>query len=131
MSAKAPWRGNEMRHFRALVRRIPDETWLARHLLACNATGCRGLERRQWLALLSRARIALDPEYGCSDEQWARIRWLQHGIGWDDRHLENYIKKHGHIDSIRFMTVDIARAVITGMHKILDWQERKQDRGYQ
>jgi len=93
------------------------------------------LTRPQWLSLnlalteLCRPlrRKALepnDPPHGtASDDQWARICFLQIRLGWDDAHRDAYIKKHGHIDYLNWMTVPIARAIITGMEKTLKWKE--------
>jgi hypothetical protein len=140
-----PWTPEELRNFWASAKLTGIDREQVREIVRghYHKSSLRDLTRPEWEHLLvivsqyarPRRRAILsthDPRHGrASDGQWARIRWLQGLLGWTDGQRDAYIRKHGHIDSIRFMTVDIARAVITGMHKILDWQERKQDRGYQ
>lgn len=115
-----PWQDKELRHFWALVRKMPDgSSWLCAKLDDLGRKQLSDLTRNEWLDLLQHVRWGADPHYGqASDEQWSRMKWLQGELDWDDTHLENYIKKFAHIDAVRFLTVPSARGIITGMEKI-------------
>lgn len=141
-STQPPWQGNELRQFWAAAKLAGIGKERVNEIVAGHygKPGIKALTRSEWAHLLivfsqyvrPRRREILsknDPAHGrANDDQWARIRWLQGLLGWTDEHRDAYIKKHGHIDSIRFMSVDTGRAIITGMHKILDWQERQREK---
>ncbi|WP_457571293.1 regulatory protein GemA [Desulfovulcanus sp.] len=60
-----------------------------------------------------------------SCKQWRMIQALRRNLGWTEEELEKYIKKYGHVDSRRFLTVPRARAVINGLIGIEKWQKAK------
>ncbi len=121
-----PFRGKELPHFWALIRKMPEgQTWLRNELKRIGRNALHSLERGQWLSLIYKARFLTDPEYGCSEDEWARIRWLQHQLHWTDDHLENYIKKFGHIDHISWLCTVTARKIMVALQKIIDWQAKK------
>ncbi len=134
-----PWQGKELPHMWAMVRAAKwDKHDFVMQVINTFGTDLRGLSRRDWMSLLhaleslttAERREALrpkDPPHGrTNDGQWEKILVLQKALGWNDEHRDNYIRKHGHIDSVRFMTVPIGRAIITGMEKILTWKEGKE-----
>jgi hypothetical protein len=130
-SDAVPWRAKELRHFWALARKVGanKDDVAAIVLNTYKKHALRELTRPEWMGLIWHFRCAADPGYGCSSEQWDRIKWLQHEIGWDDRHLENYIKKFGHIDHTRFLCGVTARKIIVGLQKIVDYVPAEEEQG--
>ncbi len=140
---QVPWTPTELKGFWAMVKLAGVTMPRLRDIMLDNfgTNHLPSLTRAEWLVLhhsltelcrpLRRAALApKDPAHGrANEDQWSRIRWLQGLLGWNDEHRDNYIKKHGHIDSVRFMTVPIGRAIITGMEKILAWKENKEIQG--
>lgn len=124
-----PWEGKELAHFWALLAKMPDKgrPWLAVQLAARKHVS--ELSRHEWLSVLWNARRAADPGYACGDEQWDRIKWLQHEIGWTDEHLINYILKHAHIDRIEWFTGVAATKVVFALEKIRDYVPKKDRSG--
>jgi hypothetical protein len=59
------------------------------------------------------------------EPSWRRIRWLQRQLAWTDAHLVNYILALTHIDNVRWLSVNRAHAVISGMSKSLTLRERR------
>jgi hypothetical protein len=123
----APWRGKELPHFWALVRKagMGKEDIAGMTAARYKKDRLSDLTRHQWLEMLWHFRRAADPEYACSDEQWERIKWLQHELGWTDAHLENYIKKFGRIDRIEWLCGVTATKIMVALQKIIDWQGRR------
>ncbi|HPP07198.1 MAG TPA: hypothetical protein PLW88_07480 [Syntrophorhabdaceae bacterium] len=64
------------------------------------------------------------------EPSWRYIRFLQRRLGWSDEILAKYIAWHGkkigtNIDNIKWLTVQKAHGVITGMKKILEGKNEK------
>jgi hypothetical protein len=57
-----------------------------------------------------------------SDGQWRHIRWLQRQLCWDDSNLRSYVQKVAKVDHERFLTVRLAKDVITGMRSTLNYR---------
>jgi hypothetical protein len=138
-----PWEGTELKSFWAVCRllhidRTNVDEMIKEHF---GKDHMLDLTRPEWIDLFlavkefarPRRRAALegkDPKHGrASDDQWSRIRWLQGQLGWTDEHRDSYIKQHGGIDNVAWMTVSIGRAVIVGMQKVLTWREEKEQGG--
>lgn len=118
-TTQVPWKGKELRHFWALVRKNGlNAEFVANMTEQRSKKSIKDLTRSEWCEILTTLERRSDPEYGCSDEQWARIKWLQHEVGWTDKHLENYIKKYGHIDRIEWLCSTIAQKIMVAMEKI-------------
>lgn len=123
-----PWESAELRRFWGLARKAGLDTESVRGMLFehYGKTRLHDLTRREFLGAMSALLKKQDMHHGWSSaDQWEKIKWLQRRLGWTDRHLENFIKRHRQIDSIRFLDVPAARDVITAMEKIRRWNESK------
>lgn len=68
-----------------------------------------------------------DDEYppGCSRPQWRKIRWLQRELRWNEQNLRGYIKHVTGLGHERFLDVPTARAVISGLVKVLEHEKKE------
>lgn len=62
---------------------------------------------------------------GCSRPQWRKVRWLQRELHWNDKNLRGYIKHVTGLEHERFLDVPRARAVISGLVKVLEHEKKK------
>ena len=96
-------------------------------LEAAGVSSLKGLSLEEWDALVARLKEKVkdaDCPADCSAESWRRICWLRRGLGWDDEHLDNYIRRQLHIDRIQLHSHG-ARAIIPGLERI-----RRQAKGH-
>jgi hypothetical protein len=62
---------------------------------------------------------------GCSRPQWRKVCWLQRQLHWNDKNLRGYIKHVTGLEHERFLDVPRARAVISGLVKVLEHEKKK------
>ena len=124
--AQRPWRGKELARFWVMIREAGCAADLVPALIDSSCPGkcsLHDLTRTEFIRLLNDLSLRVrrpDPPHGrASGEQWAHIMWLQYQLNWTAEHRDNYLKQVGSIDSIRFLTVPIARAAIIGLRKML------------
>ena len=126
----APWHGKELRRFWLIARERGVSKDGVHLIIEGHYPGKKRLHdltRAEFIFLMNLIYYNGDPLVNMDLEehhgnihagQWSKIRWLQRRLKWSDPHLTNYICKHGRISHVRFMTAQIARAVIVGMGKI-------------
>ncbi len=135
-----PWVGEELKHFWALANHAfgrHEATQRVYDMIAFQLKKDRlhELSRPEFLHILNELRFKagqdLDAIFQGTPMQplWTRIRWLQREMRWSDGRLINYILWHGrkagkNVESIRWLTVDKARAVVIGMQRIKDREGR-------
>lgn len=127
-SRSVPWAPAELRRFWGLARNAGLDTESVRGMLFehFGKISLHDLTRTEFLGAIRALITKQDPAYGrATPFQWARIKWLQHKLGWTDRHMEHYIKKHRMIDSVRFLDAPSARDVITALEKIWRYYGRR------
>jgi hypothetical protein len=135
-----PWRGGELKRFWAMTRAAGIDRETIYKTINCNFRKERlhNLTRTEFIQLMS--FIAKNQKTESKDKHflgtpmeapWRHIRYLQRQLGWSDEDLGHYISWHGkkvgtNIDNVRWLTVEKARAIITGMKKILVGSKSKE-----
>lgn len=134
--ANNPWNGTELKRFWATARSAGLDSGNVYEIIQERYPGRRRLHdltrgefMRLFTDIVQKQVSAHDNELdtifaGTSMEpSWLRIRWLQRQLQWSNDRLVGYILWHGRksgrqIDSVRWLTVDKSRGIITAMEKM-------------